>query len=622
MGRGAGRFMGQSLAERNLEKATPVNQQQPSGLGLGKPIMETPAFGNQGLGIANVGQNAPPPPQRRFDNEGVMRIGFRDNEDDGAGAAEFVRRLGAKYRVGKRLSFGEDAEGLGMDFGAELGSREKSPFVKKVGGERVGALGTPVKIPLNTGRSGLGGGLGYGLQKDTLKPVRSVGEGQVQTEGTALIVPEDLDPWYVQSIQRLIDSVLLEARARDDRDRLAIWVHSMEREAHARGQRYADIVLAGSEKEEGVYDNLDAIFGTETHTPAQVSDTKQSSPTLPAGEDDPIFKQETPGMLQDQPRQQAGPHILPPDTDDGRAESSDSSDAEEVDEIIDTKDVDEDTPPSQQQFIFPSPSSSLSSDRSDRSESPPPPKPLQRSNTLAARYAAPNPGSTLHRIENAVVNIGSDFSPLDTIVTKYVSGLKTRQQSANQARAARAEKHESKMNDLFISNTVGYGDINDLDERFKSEEQRRMLSEGEEEHGRFMAEVYHPVSRELKVKLEKLEDILTEALGLVEDASSAEHGPTIEGISLPEILGRAVYVGELIGRYRKRLSELRGLALKIFPERKWEESAASNVWRQIWERVDWEVVASYEHDADLQNVFGAIKPLKNEIEKRMEAEFK
>ncbi|CAG8067799.1 unnamed protein product [Penicillium olsonii] len=146
-----------------------------------------------------------------------------------------------------------------------------------------------------------------------------------------------------------------------------------------------------------------------------------------------------------------------------------------------------------------------------------------------------------------------DFSYIQKTIDQWEEAAAARRQKLDQERLLRQEESEEHIDDLFNGKSIGYADINTLEEDFRQTEARAQLEEERCELERFTTEVFNPLDECLKDEIAALRKSYDSALNQL-DRDQKTKGSTRERFS-PSVTMKMVndIHGKLESRFQKRL---------------------------------------------------------------------
>ncbi|CAG7944343.1 unnamed protein product [Penicillium salamii] len=146
-----------------------------------------------------------------------------------------------------------------------------------------------------------------------------------------------------------------------------------------------------------------------------------------------------------------------------------------------------------------------------------------------------------------------DFSDIQLTTDRWEEAAATRRQKLDQERLLRQEESEEHIDDLFNGKSIGYADINTLEEEFRQTEARAQLEEERCELECFITEVFNPLDEGLKDEIAALRKSYDSALSQL-DRDQKVKGSASERFS-PSVTMKMVndIHSKLEIRFQKRL---------------------------------------------------------------------
>ena len=146
-----------------------------------------------------------------------------------------------------------------------------------------------------------------------------------------------------------------------------------------------------------------------------------------------------------------------------------------------------------------------------------------------------------------------DFSYIQQTADRWEEAAAARRQKLDQERMTRQEESEENIDDLFNGKSIGYADINTLEEDFRQTEARVQLEEERHEVEDFITQVFNPLDERLKDEISALRKSYDSALNQL-DRDQNGKGSTTERFS-PSVTMKMVNEihSKLEIRFQKRL---------------------------------------------------------------------
>jgi hypothetical protein len=146
-----------------------------------------------------------------------------------------------------------------------------------------------------------------------------------------------------------------------------------------------------------------------------------------------------------------------------------------------------------------------------------------------------------------------DFSYIQQTADRWEEAAAARRQKLEQERTIRQEESEEHIDDLFNGKSIGYADINTLEEDFRQTEARVQLEEERHEVEDFITQVFNPLDEGLKDEISALRKSYDSALNQL-DRDQNDKGSTTERFS-PSVTMKMVNElhNKLEIRFQKRL---------------------------------------------------------------------
>jgi hypothetical protein len=149
-----------------------------------------------------------------------------------------------------------------------------------------------------------------------------------------------------------------------------------------------------------------------------------------------------------------------------------------------------------------------------------------------------------------------DFSYIRQAADRWEAKASVRRKKLDQERKLRQEESEEHIDDLFNEKSIGYADINTLEEEFRQTEARVQLEEERQEVEDFIKQVFNPLDERLKEEISSLRKSYDAALNQLDrdQKSQKSQGPTTERFS-PSVTMKMVNEihSKLEMRFQKRL---------------------------------------------------------------------
>lgn len=147
-----------------------------------------------------------------------------------------------------------------------------------------------------------------------------------------------------------------------------------------------------------------------------------------------------------------------------------------------------------------------------------------------------------------------DFSYVKQSIDQWERAAAARRQKLDQERMMRQEESEEHIDDLFNGKSIGYADINTLEEDFRQAEARVQLEEERYEVESFIDQVFNPLDERLKNEISELRKSYDSALNQLGRDQKAR-GSASERQSSPSVTMKMVNEihNKLETRFQKRL---------------------------------------------------------------------